>query len=163
MNNKQIILGIDPGTTATGFAFLSVDKKKTVPIDFGVIKIDSKTILQKRISEIYTRIKLLIEKYNPDEASIETIFYAKNIRSILSLGEARGVVILALAEKNIPIFEYSPREIKKSVVGNGNASKQQIQYMVKTILNLKETPTSFDATDALAIALCHHQKNKSVI
>jgi crossover junction endodeoxyribonuclease RuvC len=159
VNKKITILGVDPGTTATGYAFLLADKNGLTPIDFGVIQINPKLALPQRISEIYHKIKLLIEKYNPDEASIETIFYAKNVKSILSMGEARGVIILALAEKNIPVYEYSPREVKKAVVGNGNASKKQIQYMVKTLLNLKEVPDSFDVTDAIAIAICHYHKS----
>ncbi|MBC8526305.1 MAG: crossover junction endodeoxyribonuclease RuvC [Candidatus Cloacimonetes bacterium] len=161
--NKFTILGIDPGTTATGYAFLSTDtseKNVLIPIEYGVIKVNPRLALQQRVSEIYNRIKDLIQKFKPDEASIETIFHAKNIKSILSMGDARGVIMLALAQENIPVFEYSPREIKKAVVGNGNASKKQVQYMVKAILNLKEVPSSYDVTDALAIAICHFNKRE---
>lgn len=159
--NKFTILGIDPGTTATGYAFLSTDnseKNVLIPIEYGVIKVNPRLALQQRISEIYNKIKALIQKFKPDEASIETIFHAKNVKSILSMGDARGVIMLALAQENIPVFEYSPREIKKAVVGNGNASKKQVQYMVKAILNLKKAPSSYDVTDAIAIAICHFNK-----
>ena len=165
--SKFTILGIDPGTTATGYAFLYVNllsaENDLIPIEYGVIQMNPKLSLQKRILEIYNRIKVLIKKYKPDESSIETIFYAKNVKSILSMGDARGVIMLALAQENIPIYEYSPREIKKAVVGNGNASKKQVQYMVKAILNLKEVPSSYDVTDALAIAICHFNKLKKNI
>lgn len=159
--NKFTILGIDPGTTATGYAFLSTDhseKNVLIPIEYGVIKVNPRLALQQRISEIYNKIKALIQKFKPDESSIETIFHAKNVKSILSMGEARGVIMLALAQEDIPVFEYSPREIKKAVVGNGNASKKQVQYMVKAILNLKKAPSSYDVTDAIAIAICHFNK-----
>lgn len=159
--SKFTILGIDPGTTATGYAFLytdSLEKNVLIPIEYGVIKVNPRLDLQQRISEIYDRIKALIQKFKPDESSIESIFYAKNIKSILSMGDARGVIMLALAQENIPVFEYSPREIKKAVVGNGNASKKQVQYMVKAILKLKDVPSSYDVTDALAIAICHFNR-----
>ena len=159
--NKFTILGIDPGTTATGYAFLytdSLEKNVLIPIEYGVIKVNPRLALQQRISEIYDRIKALIQKFKPDESSIETIFYSKNIKSILSMGDARGVIMLALAQEDIPVFEYSPREIKKAVVGNGNASKKQVQYMVKAILKLKDVPSSYDVTDALAIAICHFNR-----
>ncbi|MCK4339082.1 MAG: crossover junction endodeoxyribonuclease RuvC [Candidatus Cloacimonetes bacterium] len=159
--SKFTILGIDPGTTATGYAFLytdSLEKNVLIPIEYGVIKVNPRLSLQQRISEIYDRIKALIQKFKPDESSIETIFYSKNIKSILSMGDARGVIMLALAQEDIPVFEYSPREIKKAVVGNGNASKKQVQYMVKAILKLKDVPSSYDVTDALAIAICHFNR-----
>ena len=164
--NKLIILGIDPGTTATGYTFISTDpsdKNILIPIEYGVIKVNPRWALQQRILEIYNKLRTLVQKFKPDEASIETIFHAKNIKSILSMGEARGVIMLALAQEDIPVYEYSPREIKKAVVGNGNASKKQVQYMVKAILNLKKVPSSYDVTDALAIAICHFNKLKTNI
>ena len=102
----------------------------------------------------------IIAEYKPDIAVVETIFYGKNIKSAFTLGHARGVIILALAQHNIEIEEYSPREVKKSVVGNGNASKEQVEYMVQKILNLDNKPETQDAADALAIALCQFNKNK---
>ncbi len=164
MSNKFTILGVDPGTTATGYAFLSADlssKSNLIPIEYGVIKVNPGLKLQKRIEKIYNKIKILVKNYKPDEASIETIFYAKNVKSILSMGEARGAVMLALSQENIPVYEYSPREVKRAVVGNGNASKKQVQYMVKTILKLEELPLSYDITDAIAIAICHYHKKNS--
>ncbi|MEA2104202.1 MAG: crossover junction endodeoxyribonuclease RuvC [Candidatus Cloacimonadota bacterium] len=155
---KPLILGIDPGTTATGYAFLQIENRKVIPIDYGVIKVSRNLNLQARIEKIYERISELIKLYKPDQAGIEKIFHAKNVRSILSLGEARGVILLALQQQKIPTYEYSPREIKKAVVGNGNASKQQVQFMVNAILKIKVPENSYDVSDALAIALCHHHK-----
>jgi len=110
--------------------------------------------------EIDKGMNEIITEYKPDIAVVETIFYGKNIKSAFTLGHARGVIILALAKHNIEIAEYSPREVKKSVVGNGNASKEQVEYMVQKILNLSTKPKTEDAADALAIALCQFNKNR---
>lgn len=114
--------------------------------------------LAKRITLLYQELNKLIVEFHPTIASIEKIFYAKNVRSLVSLGEARGVLLLALEQAQIPIYEYSAREVKKAVVGNGNASKQQVQYMVKSIMRIKDEELQFDITDAIAIALCHVNK-----
>jgi crossover junction endodeoxyribonuclease RuvC len=108
-----------------------------------------------RLKQIYDRLCKIINQYHPDEFAIETVFYGKNIQSALKLGHARGVSILAAVNHQIPTTEYSPREVKKAVTGNGAASKQQVQFMVKSQLKLREAPKFFDASDALAIALCH--------
>ena len=158
MSKQEIIVGIDPGSKATGYAFLSVENKKIKPLSYGVIKNNPKMTLAKRIAILYDELNNLIEYYKPTIASIEKIFYAKNVRSLVSLGEARGVLLLALEQAQIPIYEYSAREVKKAVVGNGNASKQQVQYMVKNIIKIKEENLQFDVTDACAIALCHVNK-----
>jgi len=155
-----IILGIDPGSYNVGYGILQVEKRKIVAAGCDTITINSKIQLAKRLTFIHSGIDKVISEYNPDIAVIETIFYGKNIKSAFTLGHARGVIMLALAQQNIKIFEYSPREVKKSVVGNGNASKEQIQYMVQKILNLSTKPKTEDAADALAIALCHFNKNK---
>ena len=113
-----------------------------------------------RLREIFLRLERLIERAQPEAAAFETMFYAKNAQSLIKLAQARAAAILPTALMEIPISEYSPREVKKSVTGNGNASKEQVQYMVRTLLNIKETPEFFDATDALAIAICHSIKSK---
>lgn len=116
--------------------------------------------LADRLVVIYSEIKKIIEKYKPEISAVETIFYGKNIRSAFTLGHVRGTIILALAEQKIRIMEYSPREIKKSVVGNGNASKEQVKFMVEKILKTNFDNKSQDATDALAIALCQFNKDR---
>jgi len=158
VNKQEIIVGIDPGSKATGYAFLSVEHKKVKPLAYGVIKNNPRMTLANRITLLYQELSKLLDEFQPTIASIEKIFYAKNVRSLVSLGEARGVLLLALEQSQIPIYEYSAREVKKAVVGNGNASKQQVQYMVKSIMKIKEEGLQFDITDAIAIALCHVNK-----
>lgn len=156
----MIILGIDPGSNFCGYGILQVEKKQVVAAGCDVIKMNPSLDLSQRLKKIHKEISKVIETYKPDIAAVESIFYGKNIRSAFTLGHARGAILLALAQANIPISEYSPREVKKSVVGNGNASKEQVQYMVQKILKLKEIPDSQDATDALAVALCQFNKER---
>jgi len=158
VSKQEIIVGIDPGSKTTGYAFLSVEHKKVKPLAYGVIKNSPRMTLAKRITLLYQELNKLIVEFQPTIASIEKIFYAKNVRSLVSLGEARGVLLLALEQAQIPIYEYSAREVKKAVVGNGNASKQQVQYMVKSIMRIKDEELQFDIADAIAIALCHVNK-----
>ena len=156
----MIILGIDPGSLNVGYGILQVEKRKIVAAGCDTIKINPKLQLSERLVQIHLGMDKVIAEYKPDIAVVETIFYGKNIKSAFTLGHARGVIILALAQHNITIEEYSPREVKKSVVGNGNASKEQVEYMVQKILNLNTKPKTEDAADALAIALCQFNKNK---
>ena len=154
----MIILGIDPGSRFCGYGILQVEKNKLIAAGCNVIKIDPKLTLSDRLKKIYTEIKKVLNEYKPEIAIVETIFYGKNIKSAFTLGHVRGVILLALSQFDLEIAEYSPREVKKSVVGNGNASKEQVRYMVKKIT--RQTNKSEDATDALAIALCHFNKIK---
>ena len=156
----MIILGIDPGSLNVGYGIIQVEKRKIVAAGCDTIKINPKLQLTERLVQIHLGMDKIIAEYKPDIAVVETIFYGKNIKSAFTLGHARGVIILALAQHNIEIEEYSPREVKKSVVGNGNASKEQVEYMVQKILNLSTKPKTEDAADALAIALCQFNKNK---
>ena len=162
-----VILGIDPGSTVTGYGIIKDNHNKTsrsnstTLIDYGTIKVSSKKPLPLRLKEIYSGIMEIITQRKPDELALEKAFYGKNARSALVMGEIRGVALLAGAQAKILIAEYSPREIKSSVVGTGAASKMQVQYMVKNILKLKNLPEPMDASDALAIALCHLNKLKS--
>ena len=156
----MIILGIDPGSLNVGYGIIQVEKRKIVAAGCDTIKINPKLQLTERLVQIHAGMDKIIAEYKPDIAVVETIFYGKNIKSAFTLGHARGVIMLALAQQNIKIEEYSPREVKKSVVGNGNASKEQVAYMVQKILNLSAKPKTEDAADALAIALCQFNKNK---
>lgn len=154
----MIILGVDPGTLFTGYAV--IESQNCIPriLNFDVIKICSSNKLPLRLKQIYDSLVKVIDKYKPDELAIETAFYSKNVQSTLKLGHARGVSILAAVNKKIPASEYSPREVKKSVVGNGNASKEQVKFMVCRILKMNTKVKYFDIFDAAAVALCHHNK-----
>lgn len=154
-----IILGVDPGTLATGYGVIQATSRGARVLEYGVVKNRSENSMPLRLKAIYSALADVIERYHPDEFAIETAFYGKNAQSSLKLGHARGVSILAAVLREIPTSEYSPREVKKAVVGNGAASKEQVQAMVKAILRIRETPKLFDATDALAVALCHSQRS----
>ena len=154
----MIILGIDPGSINCGYGILQIEKRRIVAAGCDVVQVNPTLSLPIRLLKIYDEISKVIAEYNPDIAAVESIFYGKNIKSAFTLGHARGVILLSLAKAGIPIEEYSPREVKKSVVGNGNASKEQVEYMVKKIINLKKSPKTQDATDALAVALCQFNK-----
>jgi crossover junction endodeoxyribonuclease RuvC len=151
----MIILGIDPGTNYTGYGIVKVHKNSFTKIANGLIKLPAGRILTEKLEIIYSRLDELIRTYNPDEFAIETAFYGKNVQSAMKIGYARGVSLLAAIHNKIPTSEYSPREVKKSVVGNGAASKQQVSFMIKSLLNIKNEKMRFDESDALAIALCH--------
>ena len=153
------ILGVDPGTLITGYGVIDEKGKNCNLVDFGVISTGSTMSIPLRLRIIYKELIDVIEKSTPDEFAIESAFYSKNVQSTLKLGYTRGVSILAAALREIPTSEYSPREVKQSVVGHGNASKEQVAYMVRKLLKLEQsTDIPLDATDALAVALCHASK-----
>lgn len=151
----MVILGIDPGTNFTGFGIINVNKNQFTRVINGLIKLPSNKSLTEKLEIIYDELDKLIKTYKPDEFAIETAFYGKNVQSAMKIGYARGVSLLAAIHNKIPTNEYSPREIKKSVVGNGAASKQQVSFMIKNLLGLKNVKMKYDESDALAIALCH--------
>jgi crossover junction endodeoxyribonuclease RuvC len=153
-----IILGIDPGTKNCGYGILELQGRKILAAGCDVIKVDSSLELKHRIPLVYDGLKKVLLEYQPDEAAVETIFYGKSIRSAFALGHVRGAILLLLSRAKIPIFEYSPLEIKKSVVGNGRAHKQQVKYMLNRTLGLDLSGKSEDATDGLAVALCHFNR-----
>lgn len=159
--NEMVILGIDPGSTVTGYGLIKDNHNRMTLVDYGVIRVSNKKTLPERLAEIYSGICDIISQSEPDQLAVEEAFYSKNAKSALVMGQIRGVVILAGAQAKIPVAEYSPREIKSSIVGNGGASKLQVQYMVKNILEMKRLPEPEDASDALAIALCHLNKLKT--
>jgi len=148
------ILGLDPGTRATGYGVIEKRENRFFFVTCGVIRTSAKTPLPDRLREIHAGVTEVIKEYGPSQAAVEDIFTAVNPRSALKLGHARGVIILAAMEHDLPVHEYSPRSVKQSVTGYGQAPKEQIQHMVRILLNLSAAP-SHDAADALAIALCH--------
>jgi len=149
-----LILGIDPGTIITGYGVIEVTSTYRA-IDFGCIKPPSKAKLESRYLILFESIESLIEKYQPDAISTETQYVKKNVQSAIKLGMARGMVLLAAARNKVPFFEYTPSVAKKAVVGNGSASKNQVQKMTKALLSLKSIPEPEDAADALALAIAH--------
>ena len=159
MIDKLIILGIDPGSVFCGYGVIEKTGSKLKVIEYGVVKARKKfEDLNLRLKEIYDRLTEVINRTNPNEAAFETMFYSKNAQSLIKLSHARAVAVLSAVNKNIPIFEYSPKEVKKSVTGRGAAGKEQVQYMIKNLLKIPETPDLFDVTDALAVAVCHALK-----
>lgn len=149
------ILGIDPGTATTGFGLINVEGNRISIIEYGVIKTKASEPLPKRLKDIYDGMLNVVLTHKPDACSIENIFMHENARTALILGHSRAVALLAAVNQGIPVYEYTPREVKQSVVGNGNASKEQVQYMIKMLLNLKEVPKPNDAADGCAAAICH--------
>jgi len=150
-----IVLGVDPGTLVTGYGVVARKDSHLRLLACGTIRNPSGQSMALRLRTIYAELTSVIEKYHPDEFAIESAFYGKNAQSALKLGHARGVSILAAVEHEIPTSEYSPREVKKAVVGTGNASKEQVQFMIKTLLGLSNGKMLLDTSDALAIAICH--------
>jgi crossover junction endodeoxyribonuclease RuvC len=154
------IIGIDPGLVQTGFGIINVRDNELSLIDYGIIKPDPKDSLSNRLLTIYNDVCNIASNYKPHIFAIEEVFYGKNVKSAMRLGQARGAAMVAAASKGIPIYEYSARKVKQSVTGNGNAHKSQIQFMVKAKLNMDHNPEPIDAADALAIALCHDHQFK---
>jgi crossover junction endodeoxyribonuclease RuvC len=151
-----LVLGIDPGTAATGYGVVRREARFRVSlVECGVIRTSAKEPLPVRIREIYDEIVKLIERHGPSEVAVEDVFHGKNAQSALKLGHARGAILLAAAHHDLIIAEYGPRQIKKAVVGTGSATKEQVGFMVKQQLRLKEIPTPADAADGVAAALCH--------
>jgi crossover junction endodeoxyribonuclease RuvC len=150
----MIILGVDPGTIKTGYGVVHFQKNELRLLQFGVINLAKEKTLPDKLKIIYAELNRLIEIYKPTDFSIETTFFGKNVQSALKVGYARGVSLLAAVQHQLLIGEYSPREIKKSIVGTGAASKEQVNYMVKTLLNVRDE-IPLDASDALGAAICH--------
>lgn len=155
MKSERIILGIDPGTTVMGFGIIKTEGKNIellVLTELILTKTDDHYL---KLKKIFERTLELIDSYNPDEIAIEAPFFGKNVQSMLKLGRAQGVAMAAGLYRQIPIVEYSPKKIKMSITGNGNASKEQVAKMLQQLLKLKELPIHLDATDGLAAAVCH--------
>lgn len=151
----MVILGVDPGSLVTGYGLVKYTNLKIQPITWGIISCEMSTNFQLRLKKIYESILGIIKSYQPAEMAVESLVYVQNIQTALKLGHARGVILLAAVNSNIPIAEYSPRAIKQALTGNGAASKQQVKRMVMQLLGLKQNLTSYDISDSLAIAICH--------
>jgi crossover junction endodeoxyribonuclease RuvC len=154
-NSPLIILGIDPGTKKSGYGVIRTDQSRLEPLDFGVITPPALTDDPQRYVILFNSFEKLLESYKPDAVSIETQFVHKNVNSAFKITMARSMAIITAARKSIPIFEYAPKKAKLAVVGNGSASKEQVQKMVQLILCLSCIPEPEDAADALALAICH--------
>ncbi len=153
----RTLIAIDPGTATTGFAFLQQKRDAVHLLDYGCIITSPKLALPKRLQIIAADLRKLIQLYHPKEMAVEQLFFAKNIKTALAVGQARGVILLLGAENKLKISEYTPLQIKQALTGYGKADKRQIQLMVKTRLHLKTIPEPDDAADAIAIGLCHLQ------
>ena len=161
--NDRIILGIDPGTLVMGYGLVHIQNNKLSLISLGIIQLSKYDEHADRLSKIFERVTGLIEEYKPDELAIEAPFFGKNVQSMLKLGRAQGVAIAAALSKQVPMTEYSPKKIKMSITGNGNASKEQVAAMLESLLNFKNESRFMDATDALGAAVCHYFQNKSAV
>jgi crossover junction endodeoxyribonuclease RuvC len=149
------VLGIDPGTLTSGYGIVAEEDHKLFHVASGGISPSAKQPFPKRLKKIYEELVKVIDQYRPHVIVVEDLFVSKNIKSALKLGHARGVAILAAMNAGVPVFEYSPLEVKQAVVGNGKAEKKQVQLMVKILLELTKVPHPADAADALAAAICH--------
>lgn len=152
----MIALGFDPGTARLGYGVIASDPDPRA-IDYGIIATDAKLPMAQRLVEIYEAVTELIQVFRPDAVAVERLFFAQNVTTAMTVGQARGVVLLAAAQRGLPVAEYAPSEVKQAVVGYGKADKRQIQEMVRIMLGLEFVPRPDDAADALAIAICHVQ------
>ena len=154
------ILGIDPGTAIVGYGLIDVQGNKLTAVDYGCITTPAHTPMEKRLEMLYKGMSQLLDEAKPDAVAVEELFFNRNITTAITVGQARGVILLSIAQRNLEFAEYTPLEVKQAVVGYGRAEKQQIQYMVTSLLKLKSVPKPDDAADALAIAICHsHYRN----
>jgi crossover junction endodeoxyribonuclease RuvC len=153
---EKIILGLDPGTNIMGYGLLLIRGQSLTLLQYGVIQLGKYDKHEVRLKKIFERVLALIEEFTPDEVALEAPFYGKNVQSMLKLGRAQGVAMSAALSRGLPIIEYAPKKVKQSVTGNGNASKEQVAKMLMSFFKIKELPELFDATDALAVAMCHH-------
>ncbi|MEQ9229037.1 MAG: crossover junction endodeoxyribonuclease RuvC [Cyclobacteriaceae bacterium] len=155
-HKEKVILGIDPGTTVMGYGVIKISGANYELLQFGVIHLSKYKEHELKLKKIFDRVLGIIDDYHPDEIALEAPFFGKNVQSMLKLGRAQGVAMAAALSREIPITEYAPKKVKMSVTGNGNASKEQVAAMLKTLLKFDEAPKLLDATDALAVAMCHH-------
>lgn len=152
----MLIIGIDPGTATTGFGLVSETADGSIlPVEYGVITTPAEMCMPERLSLLFHRLTEILLLHRPESGAVEKLFFHSNVTTAISVGQARGVVLLAMAEAGLPVAEYTPLEVKLAVAGYGNAGKNQVQQMVRSLLNLPEIPKPDDAADALAIAICH--------
>ena len=152
----MLVIGIDPGITTTGYGFVREnDDGSLLVVDYGVILTPAQYPMPQRLKILYSDLKEIISLHRPESGAVEKLFFQRNVRTAISVGQARGVALLAIAEADLPVFEYSPTEIKQAVAGYGAADKYQVQQMVQALLELEQIPKPDDAADALAAAICH--------
>jgi crossover junction endodeoxyribonuclease RuvC len=160
-SSRQIILGIDPGTVIMGYAVIASDSNVIELVQMDVLKMFAQKDTYQRLEIIFSKVTELIKLFQPTMFAIEAPFFGKNVQSMLKLGRAQGVAIAAAMQAAIPVTEYSPKKVKQSITGNGNSTKEQVFKMLQRIIKLEEQPRFLDATDALAVALCHHYATSS--
>ncbi|MBN8837355.1 MAG: crossover junction endodeoxyribonuclease RuvC [Sphingobacteriia bacterium] len=163
MQKETVILGIDPGTQVMGYALLRVKGTDIKVLEMDALKLTAHKDIYDRLGRIHAKVTELITQFKPQTFAIEAPFFGKNIQSMLKLGRAQGVAIAAAMQAELSVTEYSPKKIKQSITGNGNADKEQVWQMLQKILAITAKPNSYDATDALAVALCHHYQTSSVM
>lgn len=151
----MIVIGIDPGLATVGFGVIRTEKNTITPVSYGCIRTSAEKQSPERLLDIYTEVTALFEKYSPESVAVEKLFFNKNVTNAMGVSEARGVIFLAAQQKHIPVFEYTPLQVKQAITGSGKADKRQMQEMIKRLLNLSEIPKPDDAADGLSIALCH--------
>ena len=159
----MVILGIDPGVATIGFGIIRAERGKNTLIQYGVITTPPGIPLSERLVQIYNDMEQLIETFKPDEMAVEELFFSKNITTGISVAHGRGVILLAAEKLGVPVFEYTPMQVKQSVVGYGKAEKKQVMLMTQRLLNMKEIPRPDDAADALALAICHSRAATSLL
>lgn len=155
----MVILGIDPGTAATGYGVINVENSPQL-LKCGCLHTSSKETMVHRLRKIYLQIKEIVDKFSPQEIAVEDVFFNRNVKTALSVGQARGVILLAVSHRGAEVFSYTPLEVKQAITGYGKASKEQVQEMIKKTLNLSYLPSPHDAADAIAVALCHFYSRK---
>jgi crossover junction endodeoxyribonuclease RuvC len=151
----MIVLGIDPGTATTGYGLVREAERGPELVTFGVILTPAGAAMPERLKQIYEALSQLLLLHRPASAAVEKLFFQRNVSTAMAVGQARGVVLLALAQAGVPVGEYTPNDVKQAVAGYGRADKPQVQQMVRTLLNLRDVPKPDDAADALAVAICH--------
>jgi crossover junction endodeoxyribonuclease RuvC len=152
----MLVIGIDPGTATTGYGLVRENQDGSLAVvDYGVIKTSSSSSMPQRLLRLYRSLQEIVLLHRPDNGAVEKLFFQRNVRTAISVGQGRGVALLALAEGDLDVAEYTPLEIKQAVVGYGGADKNQVQQMVRALLGLDEIPRPDDAADALAVAICH--------
>ena len=159
---ERIILGIDPGTTVMGYGVIRQTPQQLSAMQYGVIHLHRYTSHALKLQKIFARVHELVSDFKPDEMALEAPFYGKNVQSMLKLGRAQGVAMAAALAQEVPITEYAPRKVKQAVTGHGNASKEQVARMLMSLLQLPGMPDLLDASDALAVAVCHAYQGKQV-
>ena len=159
----MVILGIDPGVATIGFGIIRAERGKNTLIQYGVITTPPGIPLSERLVQIHDDMQQLIETFKPDEMAVEELFFSKNITTGIAVAHGRGVILLAAEKAGIPVFEYTPMQVKQSVVGYGKAEKKQVMLMTQRLLNMREIPRPDDAADALALAICHSRAATSLL